>query len=186
MNAIKALPKGEDGKYVQGQERYDYLLGQKPDNVPMEKWEKYIKPVGGTMTEYQARTLGERVRHDEATENKPPKPGEGTEMKTIYGPGGADQGSTGREGERIHPAEGMEPSKTPEAPGGETPEDKKAEKKTTAKNREVDRIDSVMKTDETLAAGNPGKMALVDKKKEYMSSLLNSGQVDTVEDVRSR
>ena len=135
------------------------------------------------MTEYQARTLGERVRHYEATENNTPKPGEGTEMKTIYGPGGQDEGSTGREGKEYTPPKGWSLAKPPKPREGETPEDKKAEKKTTAKNREVDRIDSVMKTDETLAAGNPGKMALVDKKKEYMSSLLNWDR-STVEDAK--
>jgi hypothetical protein len=111
------------------------------------------------------------------------KPSEGYKTRRIQqGTQEVDQES--HDGGKTWTTIGGGPKFKPRQVGEETPQQKKEEKKTTARNREIDRIDTVMKTEETLAVGNAGKMALVDKKKEYMNDLLKSGKADTVEDAK--
>ncbi len=60
IQTFRAMPKG-----LSGQDRWDWLMSNKPDNVPLKEWAEMAKtPASTILTPWQMTTQQERQRHN--------------------------------------------------------------------------------------------------------------------------
>jgi hypothetical protein len=157
VSTLKSVPKG-----LKPQDRMEWLEQNMPDDVDPKLWNEIITPKGmispldAMKMNQEAEKIGLQKREIQRKEDADKLGTKDTEMKTIYGPGGATKEVPIKKGIEYVPPKGWSLSKPKEETGAYSKEDAR-------RDREINNLNDDMKEELRKATELPERKAINDK-----------------------